>query len=110
MTDLWVRDRFMLQVNSVGETFASRVLDMAVVHAIVVFGCEKVPSINGMIVPRAAIVGLLVYLRRASHWSEWHLVVIERSDEMRVCRNGGCCILLSEQIESDLCLWKEAVP
>ena len=97
-------------MNSVGETFASRAFDMAIVRAIVVLGCKEVPTVDEMIMPRALLVGLLVYLCRASHRCEWHLVVFERSAKMRVCRNGGSCILLSEQIESDLCLWKEAVP
>ena len=79
-------------MNSVGETFASRALAMAIVHAIVVLGCEKVPAFDGMIVPRATFVVLLVYLRRASHRCEWHLVVIGSSAKMRVRRNGGRCI------------------
>ena len=92
MTNLWIRDVLVMQVNSIGESLASRALDMAIVYAIVVLGCEKVPAIDGMIVPRATFVGLLVYLCRASHWCEWHLVVIERSAKMRVRRNGGRCI------------------
>ena len=79
-------------MNSVGETFASRALDMAIVYAIVVLGCEKVPAIDGMIVLRASLVGHLVYLLCAPHRCEWHLVVIERSAKMRVRRNGESCI------------------
>ena len=92
MTNLWICDGLVMQVHSVGETFASCALDMAIVYAIVVLGCEKVPAIDGMIVQRTTFVSLLMYLCRASHWCEWHLVVIERSAEMRVCRNGGRCI------------------
>ena len=79
MTNMWIRDGLVMQVHSVVETFSSRALDMAIVYAIVVFGCEQVPAINGMILPRATIVSLLVYLRRASHRCEWYLVVIKRS-------------------------------
>ena len=96
-------------MNSVGETFALRAFDMEIVCAIVVLGCKEVPAVDVMIMPRASLVGLLVYLYRASHWCEWHLVVIERSAKMRVCRNGGRCIRLSEQIECGLGLWEEVV-
>ena len=92
MTNLWIRDGLVMQVHSVSETFASRALDMAIVDTIVVLGREQVPSIDGMIVPRATFVGLLVNLRRAPHRCEWHFVVIERSAKMRVRRNGGRCI------------------
>ena len=92
MTNLWIRDGLVMQVHSVGETFDSRALDMAIVYAIVVLGCEKVPAIDGMIVPRATFVGLLVNLRRAPHWCERHFVVIERSAKMPMRRNGGRCI------------------
>ena len=74
---------------SVGEMFASRALDMNIVYAIVVLGCKKVPAIDGMIVPRATFVGLLVNLRRTSQRCERLFFVIERSAKMRVRRNGG---------------------
>ena len=92
MTNLWIRYVLVMQVNSIGESLAPRALDMAIVHTIVVFGCEKVPAIDGMIVPRATFVGLLVYLCRAPHRCERHFVVIERSAKMRMRRNGGRCI------------------
>ena len=92
MTNLWIRDVLVMQVNSIGETFASRALDMAIVDVIVVLGREQVPAIDGMIVPRATFVGLLVNLRRAPHRCERHFFVIERSAKMRVRRNGGRCI------------------
>ena len=92
MTNFRIRDVLVMQVHSVGESLASCALDMAIVYAILVLGCEKVPSIDGMIVPRATFVGLLVNLRRAPHRCEWHFVVIERSAKMRVRRNGGRCI------------------
>ena len=92
MTNLWIRDVLVMQVNSIGESLASRALNMAIVYAIVVLGCEKVPAIDGMIVPCATFVGLLVNLRRAPHRCERHFVVIERSAKMRVRRNVGRCI------------------
>ena len=92
MTNLWIRDVLVMQVNSIGESIASRALDMAIVYAIVVLGCEKVPAIDGMIVPRATFVGLLMNLCRAPHRCERHFVVIERTAKMRVRRNGGRCI------------------
>ena len=92
MTNLWIRDVLMMQVNSIGDSLAWCALDMAIVYAIVVLGCEKVPAIDGMIVPRATFVGLLVNLRRAPHRCDRHFVVIERSAKMRVHRNGGRCI------------------
>ena len=92
MTNLWIRDVLVMQVKSIGELLASRALDMEIVYAILVLGCEKVPAIDGMIVPRATFVGLLVNLCRAPHRCERHFVVIERSAKMRVRRNGGCCI------------------
>ena len=92
MTNLWIRDVLVMQVNSVGESLASRSLDMAIVYAIVVLRCEKVPAIDGMIVPRATFVGLLMNLHRAPHRCERHFVVIERSAKMRMRRNGGRCI------------------
>ena len=73
MTNLWIRDGLVI----VGETLASRALDMAIVYAIVVLGCEKVPAINGMILPRATIVGLLVNLCRAPHRCERNFVIVE---------------------------------
>ena len=82
MTNVWIRDGLVMQVHSVSETFASRALDMAIVYAIVVLGCEKVPAIDGMIAPRATFVGLLVNLCRAPHRCERHFVVIERSAKM----------------------------
>ena len=92
MTNFRIRDVLVMQVNGIGETFASRALDMAIVDVIVVLGREQVPSIDGMIVPRATFVGLLVNLRRAPHRCERHFVVIERSAKMRMRRNGGRCI------------------
>ena len=92
MTNLWIRDGLVMQVHSVGETFASRAFDMAIVYTIAVLGCGKVPAIDGLIVPRATFVGLLVNLCRAPHRCERHCVVIERSAKMRVRRNGGRCI------------------
>ena len=68
MTNLWICDVLVMQVHSIGESLASCALDMAIVDAIVGFGCEEVPSIDGMIVPRATFVGLLMNLRRAPHW------------------------------------------
>ena len=67
MTNLWIRDVLVMQVNSIGESLASSALDMEIVYAIVVLGCEKVPAIDGMIVPRATFVGFIVNLRRAPH-------------------------------------------
>ena len=67
MTNLWIRDVLVMQVESISETFASRTLDMAIVDAIVVLGREQVPAIDGMIVPRATVVGLLVNLCRVPH-------------------------------------------
>ena len=92
MTNLWIRDVLVMQVHSIGESLASCALDMAIVDTIVGFGCEEVPSIDGMIVPRATFVGLLVNLCRAPHRCEQNFVVIEGSAKMRVRRNGGCCI------------------
>ena len=92
MTNLWIRDVLVIQVSSIGELITSRTLDMAIVYTIVGLGCEKVPAIDGMIMPRATFVGLLVNLRRAPHRCERHFVVIERSAKMRVRRNGGRCI------------------
>ena len=92
MTNLRIRDGLVMQVHSVGETLASRAFDMSIVYAIVVLGCEKVPAIDGMIVPRATFVGLFVDLRRAPHRCERHFVVIEGSTKMRVCGNGWRCI------------------
>ena len=92
MTNFRIRDVLVMQVNSIGETFAACALDMAIVDAIVVLGREQVPAIDVMIVLRAPFVGLLVNLRRAPHRCERHFVVIERSAKMRVRRNGGRCI------------------
>ena len=94
ITNLWIRDVLVMQVNSICESLASHALDMAIVYAIVGLGCEKVPAIDGMIVPRATFVGLIVNLNRALHRCERHFVVIERSAKMRVRRNGGRCIFL----------------
>ena len=74
MTNFRIRDVLVMQVHSVGETFASRALDMAIVDAIVVLGCEQVPAIDGMIVPHATFVGFLVNLRRAPHRCERFLL------------------------------------
>ena len=68
MTNLGIRDVIVKQVNGIGESLASRALDMVIVYAIVVLGCEQVPAIDGMIVPHATFVGLLMNLRRAPHW------------------------------------------
>ena len=53
MTNLWIHYVLVMQVNSIGESLALRALDMAIVYAIVVLGCEKLPVVDGMIVPRA---------------------------------------------------------
>ena len=80
--DSWVGNAFVLKVNGVAETLAVRMFDMTLVSSIVLRGCVKVPSINGVECPCTTRVGFLVYLDITAHWCQWHLVVVKRSVQM----------------------------
>ena len=104
VTDFGIRDVLVLEVDGIGKTFAPRCFDMEIVRAVMVFGCEEVPSIDRMIMSGAALVSFLMYLRRTPHWSKRHFIVLKRATEMSVCRNGAGSVRLSQEIKCDLCL------
>jgi hypothetical protein len=51
--------------------------------------------------PCAAFVGFLMYLCIASHWGEWHFVVVEWSTEVGACQHIWGGIKLSSEIDGD---------
>ena len=97
-------------MNGIGKPFAPRCFDMAIVRAVMVFGCEKVPSFDRMIMPGSALVVLLMYLRRTPHRSKRHFIVVKRAAEMCICRDCGGSVRLLQEIERDLCLWEQIFP
>ncbi len=85
MCDGWVGDTLVLELYCVGQALVLGVLDVARMRPIVFCRGEEVPSIDGMIRPRASLVCLLMHLCIASHWSKRHFVVVERSTEVCIC-------------------------
>ena len=80
-------DVFVAKLYSVAEAFAVGGLDMASVCAVVLRRCAEVPAVDGMEGQRAAGVRFLVYLDSTPHWRKWHLVVVEGSIQVGICRN-----------------------
>ena len=63
-------------------------------------------SVHQMKCPCAAFAGFLMHLHVASHWGEWHFVVlVEWSTEVGVCRHIRGGIRLLNEIDDDFGLW-----
>ena len=58
---------FVLELHSVRESLASLCFDMACMRVIILWGCCNIPSIDGVICPRASFISLFVDLDCASH-------------------------------------------
>ncbi len=63
-----------------------------------------------MICPCTPFVGFLMYLGLTSHWSKWHVIVVEGSAEMCIFQNARGGIRLSNQIDCDLGLRDQPIP
>ena len=98
MTDFWILDVFVLEVDGIVKSFAPRCFDMAIVCAVMVFGRKEIPAIDGMVLSCTTVVGLFVYLGHTTHRSERHFVVSKWPAEMRVCRNSRGSVRLSKEI------------
>lgn len=85
MRDGGVGDALVLELHRVGQSFALGVLDVARVRPIMFGRGEEIPSIDGMICPCASLICLLVNLCIATHWRQWHFVVVEGSTEVCIC-------------------------
>ena len=78
----------MLEANSVAEAFAVCGFDVTAMSAVILRGGTEVPTVNRVKSPGATVVSFLVDLYLAAKGSKGHLVVVEGSVEMRVCRDG----------------------
>ena len=100
MCQRWVGDVRVVELCCAGESLALGGLDVAHMCAVVLWGCGEVLTIYGMVWPHSALVHLLMDLHGASHGCKQHLVVIEGSAEMSICRYCWCCIGLPQYVDS----------
>ena len=108
--DFRLGDMFVLEVHCVGKAFTLGVFDVAIVDPVMLWGCVEIPSIHTVKCPCSSLVSFFMNLDFTSHGGKWHFIVIERATEMGVGRNGGSCIGLPGEIQSDFCLRQQSIP
>ena len=109
MSDGGVCDTFVLELDGVTQLLAFGVLDVAVVRAVVLGRCIEVPAVDRVVCPAASGVGLFVDLDVAAHRGQRHLVVVKWVVEVCIRGQFGISIGLSQEVQSDLCLWEETI-
>jgi hypothetical protein len=72
--------------------FSFGALDVAVVYVVVFWRCEQAPSLHTVVCLGAMLVVFFVDLYLTAHGGQGHFVVIERSAEVDIRRDGGCGI------------------
>ena len=83
---IWYRCLLREEFDSIGVSFASRVVYVHVVAPIVVFGGAQVPARLGMWIPRSALPWFFVYLNLGAGWRHGCSIEIKHTVENIVRR------------------------
>jgi hypothetical protein len=109
--DGWDGEVVMMEVDSVGNAEGLGFGINDAMAAVMLQGDANVESVRATeAVPGAASGWLIVGDDRAAKWEERGGIVVEGAIEVFPGRHAWCDGGLAEEVECQLCLWKEQVP